>query len=94
MGSNRPEEGAQWSRGVNVRVKDKFDLNAVKHEWKQIESSCSAMTCVIKRLFGAIDISENAAFSSQLLIATSVIHQKQRYVTPCTTPNVDCVTGV
>lgn len=94
MGSNRPDMGSHWSRGVNMYVKDKFDVNVVKHEWKRIEVLCSAMTNVIKRLYGTIVISENVTFSSQLPITTSVIHQKQRYVTPCMTPNVDCVTGV
>lgn len=85
--------GVNWSRGVNVDVKDKFEVNVVKHEWKRIELLCSAMTSVIERLYGNIVISENATFSSQLPITTSTIHQKQRYVTPCMTPNVDCVTG-
>lgn len=42
--------GAHWSRGVNVYVKDKFEVNVVKHEWKRIELLCSAMASVIKRL--------------------------------------------
>lgn len=50
----------------------------------------SAMTSVVNRLYGTIVISENTTLSSQLLITTSVIHQKQRYVALCMTPNVDC----